>query len=222
MCIDNDSNKCLGILLKHFASDIEAKVLDKQHDWLTLVRRCLLMNSGKCLKKIMKTKIDIEKFLTPIEIELAVYFASPEIVQDVIKCYYKNIALNDRKLSERVIKACIYGKNMEYLTHLIDITKNCAIEYDEIISTVEIKDWFKDEINNAIYNFDYMKKRKEYRKVDFVALYKQYNDNNMLQYAIEQEDEKIAAIIMKSNVNFWTKRKSDQATCLILATKVIL
>lgn len=206
MCIDNDSEECLELLLNRFESEFSKEVLK---DWMCLVRRCLLVNSNKCLKVMLKLK-DLE--MSPVELELAVYFADKEIVHDMIRRYYDK----NNKLEENVIKACIYKKNIDYIEMLLSITKSCAKESEEWIAESGTIDYSTDQI----YNLDYLKGRKQYTAVPFKKLHQDFSDNNILQYAIERKEEKIALALLQTNVNLRTRRRTDGATCLVLATKV--
>ena len=212
MCIDNDSDDCLKLLIEHF-HDIYDKEVLKEGNWILLVQRCLMLNSNKCLREILKTK-KIE--FTSIEMELAVYFADKNIVLDIFQKHYENILIDDRKLEENVIKACIYKKNLEYIQCLLDITKVCAKEHEKVIS----KSIMKNYLTTQIYNFEYLKGKKDYAKIPFTKIYEDFNDNNILQYAIENSQENIAIVLLETNVNLNTVRESDKATALILATRV--
>jgi len=209
MCIDNDAAECLELLLSHYDEELEKKVV-RGDEWRYLIQRCLLVSSNRCLKVIFKLK-DLK--LTPIEVELAVYFSDKEVVQDIIRRYY---AMDDR-LHENIVKACIYKKNIEYIEELMKVTKNCAKESEEWIAQSEVKDYSV----NPIYNLNYMKQKKKYTIIPFNKIYQEYNDNNILQYAIERKEERIALLILQTNINLFTSRRTDKATSLILAVKVI-
>jgi len=213
MCIDNDSAKCLSLLLRHFDKLYDSVVLNG--DYRLLMRRCLLLKAANCLKELLNLKSIL---ITPIELELSIYEGEPESVNYLIKKYFEqNTVL---KLPERVIKACIYAKKLEYLQNLLEKTSElCCENNNNKIEQIEIIDWPIVEIKQ-IYNLEFMKKKKKFGKINFESLYQDFNKNNILHYAVENEDEKIALLILKTNICLTTIRLEDKANCLILATKV--
>ncbi len=177
-----------------------------------------MLNSVKCLQKLLATTAKVE--LTAIELELAVYFVKdPQIMAELLVKYYKGTQPEAKRLEERVVKACIFTGKADYIKLLLGITKKCAVESAETIAAVEVKDWLKTELYET-YNLDYLKGTKQYPQIPFAALYTEFNNNNILHYGIEKHDETLVALILQSDVNLQTKRKTDFATCLVLATKV--
>ncbi len=215
-CIDNDAEEPLRLLLTHFADKFKTEVAGA-YDYRFLLRRCLFLNSSRCLTTILSVKPDME--ITPVELELAVYFANEEIVKDLITRFYERLPIAERKLEERVVKACVHKKAEAHLRHMLDFSKSCRYEFADSVAQIEAKDWGKEELAE-IFSLDVIKDKRKLDLPNFVDMYAQYNDQNILQLAIDQDSESLASLLMQTDVSLWTNRKSDGATCLILATKV--
>eukprot|EP01022_Parablepharisma_sp_SALTPOND_P017151 TRINITY_DN2678_c0_g1_i1.p1 TRINITY_DN2678_c0_g1~~TRINITY_DN2678_c0_g1_i1.p1 ORF type:complete len:416 (+),score=44.49 TRINITY_DN2678_c0_g1_i1:472-1719(+) len=208
ICIDNNSALCMCILLEAYKEDFANTV----KGWDELVKRCVVFNSFQCLQVLTQKVL-------PAELELAVYFSDKDVFEYLLEKYYKE-QVGDYRIEERILKACIVNDKKEYALMMLKYSKTCQCESKEGVINSDTFSWSLQEIGE-IYNMKMLKKRRPMLTVpDFTNLASIYTSNNILHLAIEYGVNEVTQEILETDVNLNTRRRTDQATPLILATKV--
>eukprot|EP00826_Nyctotherus_ovalis_P066841 TRINITY_DN9925_c0_g2_i1.p1 TRINITY_DN9925_c0_g2~~TRINITY_DN9925_c0_g2_i1.p1 ORF type:complete len:147 (+),score=8.56 TRINITY_DN9925_c0_g2_i1:73-513(+) len=138
-------------------------------------------------------------------------------IRDRVNKYYKG---NKCKIEERVLKASIHMKKVDCAFHLLKYSKECKCEDTEGVINSDAFDWSIKSLGR-FHNIRMIKKRVPFLADINIKEYSEaYNAGNILHMAIENSSQEFALKVLETNANLKTKRKTDNATPLIVATKV--
>ena len=211
ICIDNDSAEVMEKLVKRHEKEYVELVEGYSE---RLVFRCIAFNSLKSLKileGICKYKVNSH------QLELAVYYSNKELFEYLVNKYYKE---NNCKLEERTLKASIYMKKIDYAMLLLNNSKECKCEYKEGVIEDTVFDWSVKSMGR-FHNIKMIKRQIPFLSdVNLNNFSLVYSTNSILHLAIETDSQEFILKVLETNINLRTKRRTDNATPLIIATKV--
>ncbi len=228
MCIDCDSPESLALLFERYRPQLVASVI---HDWRELLHRGIYFSAKGALEVLLK---ESPEKITPAELELAVHYCDLRTFRCLLGWLARGTSTTEKtaaapgsmKIPERVIKACIQCKKPDFVAAVLDF---CSREFVSESQDGTINgDCFPQARNippETIYNIQMMKKKlPRPAPVDFASLHKLYASHTVLHLAIESglAPELTERIISGTDISLKTARPDDQATPLILATKVSL
>lgn len=211
ICIDNNSAEVMELLVKKYREEY-IELVEKHCEGLAF--RCIAFNSLKTLQileGICKHKVSAN------ELELAVYYSDEELFKHLVDKYYKE---SERKIQERALKVSIHMKKIDYAFYMLKHSKECRCEHVEEVINSDAFDWSIKNLGR-VNNIRMIKKRMPSLADRKVKEYSElYSASSIVHMAIESGSQELALKVLETDASLKTKRKTDNATPLIAATKV--